>query len=117
MDLSRRVIVERMVWSLVIIEHQIAREARPRFPRTGVVVRMDLLILRRAPQPLDEDVVVSARPLTSMLIRTSAASGKSRRHALVKRPPWSLFQITCSGPRYLGLAQFRRRSVGFQRRL
>ena len=43
-----------------VVEREIAADAGPRLGDGGVRVQIDLLVLDRAPEPLDEDVVAPA---------------------------------------------------------
>src|SRR3990170_3709290 len=45
------------MWPLVIVKLQVALKALPCFPRTAVVLQVNILVLDRPPQPLREHVV------------------------------------------------------------
>jgi len=48
------------VWSSFIEEGHVFRDGRPRLAKVVVGVQIDLFVLERTPQPLDEDVVNAA---------------------------------------------------------
>src|SRR5690606_8656590 len=53
-------VAERLLWPLEVVELEVALDAASRFARRVVGVQVHLLVLQRAPQPLDEDVVDAA---------------------------------------------------------
>jgi len=59
---------KRLVWAARIVEGKVASEPRAGVGHGVVLVKIDLFVLDRAPEPLDEDVVPQ-QPRPSMLIR------------------------------------------------
>ena len=52
-----RLIAERLVRTLVIVEVKVTLERREEFDAAGKVAGVNEFVLERAPQPFDEDVV------------------------------------------------------------
>ena len=59
-QIRRRLIAEGLVWTLVIVEVEVAFQRRKQFETGGEVAGIDQLVLERAPQPLNENVVERA---------------------------------------------------------
>jgi hypothetical protein len=55
--LSRHPVPERLVGPLVIVERQVAAQARACLPWASIRVGVDLVILDRTPQALNEDII------------------------------------------------------------
>src|SRR5208337_4562834 len=55
-----RLVAERLVGALVVVEAEVVADAGARLGHVVVGVQVDLLVLERAPEPLDEDVVQTA---------------------------------------------------------
>ena len=55
-----RLVAERLMRALQVVEGQVAPNADARLDRAVVRVQIHLLVLERAPQTLDEDVVEAA---------------------------------------------------------
>ena len=60
------------MWPFGVVEADPLVDEEPGLEAVGKVVQIDSLVFKRAPQPLDEDVV-QERPLPSIEIRTPAA--------------------------------------------
>jgi len=56
----RRVIVQRLVQALVIVEGEVLGELLAQLGDRVDIVQIQALVLDRTPQPLDEDVVQGA---------------------------------------------------------
>ena len=56
-DRMRRLIPERLVKTLPVVESEILVQTRPAVPQTGVIVEIDLFILDGSPQAFDEDII------------------------------------------------------------
>ena len=54
---GRGLVAERLMRSLVIVKPEIGSQFTAGLTRVGIGFQLDLLILHRPPQPLDEDVV------------------------------------------------------------
>jgi hypothetical protein len=59
-EVCRRLIAQRLVWPLVIVKVEIVLQRREQILAGGEVAGIDQLVLERAPQPLDENVVECA---------------------------------------------------------
>jgi len=73
----RRPIVERLMDALLAVELEVLGQPPLGLPAVAVVVRVNLLVLHAAPQPLDEHVV--ERPATSIHADRGAARLRGRR--------------------------------------
>jgi hypothetical protein len=56
-DRHRRAVVERLVKATLVVEGEPFADARSRFEPVGVAPQIDVLVLERAPEAFDEDVV------------------------------------------------------------
>jgi hypothetical protein len=61
-QLSRSYVSEGLVESLSIVKNKVSADPLPRIPYGLVVVDIDVLILQRAPESLDEDIVEGPSP-------------------------------------------------------
>ncbi len=72
-DLGWGAIAPGLMRALVIVELEVAAQPLPRFPRSCVIVQVDLFVLTER-HIRSTKMLSSARPRPSMLIRTLAAS-------------------------------------------
>jgi len=56
-DLLGRLVAERLVRSLSVIEREILRQAHHQFRHVGVSLQVHILVLHVAPQTLNKDVI------------------------------------------------------------
>ena len=56
-DLLGRLVAERLVRSLSVIEREILCQAHHQFLHVGVSIQVHILVLHGAPQTLDKDVI------------------------------------------------------------
>ena len=53
----RGAVPQRLMWPLVVVEGEILRQPKQQLGKARVALEVDVLVLDRAPEPLDEDVV------------------------------------------------------------
>jgi hypothetical protein len=88
---------------MVIVGAEVGFEVRVGLHPRAIALQIHLLILDRAPQSLDEDVVQRPRPLPSIEIFTPRASNGCVNSAEVNWQPWSVLKI--SGTRWSAMAR------------
>src|SRR5688572_3597583 len=56
----RRLVLERLMRALAVVERKVVAQAIPGFARVGIFGEVNLLVLDRAPQTLSENVVAAS---------------------------------------------------------
>lgn len=56
-DLSRRSVLQALMWAVVVIELEIVIQTSLEFPHRGILFQVEIFVLHTAPEALNEDVV------------------------------------------------------------
>ena len=94
-QIGRRLIAERLVRALVIVEVEIVFQRRKQFQAGGEVAGIDQLVFERAPQPFDENVVERASAAIhadrdAATFERSQEVGRGELRALIGVPDFGL---------------------------
>ena len=56
-NLVRRHVIQRLVSSFCVVQHEVFHQSRPQFRQRGVPAQLEVFVLDAPPEPLHEDVV------------------------------------------------------------
>ncbi len=94
-QVGRRLIAERLMRSLVVVEVEVVLQRREQIEAAGEVAGIDQLVLERAPQPFDENVVERTAAAIhadqdAALLERSQEVGRGELRALIGVPDFGL---------------------------
>src|SRR5450432_1322149 len=112
-QVRRRLVPQRLMWPVVIVKVEIVLQRREQVLAGGEVAGIDQLVLERAPQPLDENVVqCAASPIHTdgdpALLQRRQEVGGGKLRALIGVPDFGLAEAECRVKRGQAEAGFHR---------